>query len=177
MPDFVGPICYGTIDQTWTKSASLPDGGTRPDTPHHHQHHHMALWLRATVEMRLRTGSMRAGRGVWGRCVCVRSRSCWGTHARQDAGAHRSTRRPNVRLRRNTGPKATRHPAWECWRTGKLKSTESPCPPCPVVLSASTTLGWAAARLATHSVRNQASRFPPNPEITAPTVQPRSYML
>jgi len=23
-------------------------------------------------------------------------------------------------------PKATRHPAWECWRTGKLKSTESP---------------------------------------------------
>ena len=71
MPDFVGPICYGTIDQTWTKSASLPDGGTRPDTPHHHQHHHMALWLRATVEMRLRTGSMRAGRGMGQMCVCA----------------------------------------------------------------------------------------------------------
>ena len=37
------------IDQTWTKSASLP-GGTRPDTPHHH----VALWLRATVQMLLR---------------------------------------------------------------------------------------------------------------------------
>ena len=71
MPDFVGPICYGTIDQTWTKSASLPDGGTRPDTPHHHQHHHMALWLRATVEMRLRTGSLRAGRGMGQMCVCA----------------------------------------------------------------------------------------------------------
>ena len=46
----------------------------------------------------------------------------WGT-----AGAHRSKQRSYVRLRRNTGPKATRHPAWECWLTGKLKSTESPC--------------------------------------------------
>ena len=28
-----------------------------------------------------------------------------------------------------------------------------------------------------HSVRNQASRIPPNPEIIAPTVQTCSYML
>ena len=59
-----------------------------------------------------------AGRGM----VEARGRSCWGT-----AGAHRSKQRSYVRLRRNTGPKATRHPAWECWRTGKLESTESPC--------------------------------------------------
>ena len=58
-----------------------------------------------------------AGRGM----VEARGRSCWGT-----AGAHRSKQRSYVRLRRNTGPKATRHPAWECWRTGKLQSTESP---------------------------------------------------
>ena len=58
-----------------------------------------------------------AGRGM----VEARGRSCWGT-----AGAHRSKQRSYVRLRRNTGPKATRHPAWECWRTGKLKSRESP---------------------------------------------------
>ena len=31
--------------------------------------------------------------------------------------------------------------------------------------------------LARHSVRNQASRIPPNPEIIAPTVQSCSYML
>ena len=59
-----------------------------------------------------------AGRGM----VEARGRSCWGT-----AGAHRSKQRSYVRLRRNTGPKATRHPAWECWRTGKPKSRESPC--------------------------------------------------
>ena len=59
-----------------------------------------------------------AGRGM----VEARGRSCWGT-----AGAHRSKQRSYVRLRRNTGPKATRPPAWECWRTGKLQSTESPC--------------------------------------------------
>ena len=59
-----------------------------------------------------------AGRGM----VEARGRSCWGT-----AGAHRSKQRSYVRLRRNTGPKATRHPAWECWQTGKLQSTESPC--------------------------------------------------
>eukprot|EP00964_Phaeocystis_antarctica_P051986 scaffold30396_cov43-Phaeocystis_antarctica.AAC.1 len=53
--------------------------------------------------------------------VEARGWSCWGT-----AGAHRSKQRSYVRLRRNTGPKATRHPAWECWRTGKLKSRESP---------------------------------------------------
>lgn len=58
-----------------------------------------------------------AGRGM----VEARGRSCWGT-----AGAHRSKQRSYVRLRRNTGPKATRHPAWECWRTGKPKSRESP---------------------------------------------------
>ena len=52
-----------------------------------------------------------AGRGM----VEARGRSCWGT-----AGAHRSKQRSHVRLRRNTGPKATRPPAWECWRTGKL---------------------------------------------------------
>ena len=34
-------------------------GGTRPDTPHHH----VALWLRATVEMRLRR--VYAQGGVW----------------------------------------------------------------------------------------------------------------
>ena len=49
------------IDQPWTKSASLP-GGTRPDTPHHH----VALWLRATVEMRLRR--VYAQGGVWRMC-------------------------------------------------------------------------------------------------------------
>ena len=59
-----------------------------------------------------------AGRGM----VEARGRSCWGT-----AGAHRSKQRSHVRLRRNTGPKATRPPAWECWRTGKLQSTESTC--------------------------------------------------
>eukprot|EP00964_Phaeocystis_antarctica_P102114 scaffold67521_cov72-Phaeocystis_antarctica.AAC.1 len=58
-----------------------------------------------------------AGRGM----VEARERSCWGT-----AGAHRSKQRSYVRLRRNTGPKATRHPTWECWRTGKPKSRESP---------------------------------------------------
>ena len=58
-----------------------------------------------------------AGRGM----VEARGRSCWGT-----AGAHRSKQRSYVRLRRNTGPKATRHLAWECWRTGKPKSRESP---------------------------------------------------
>ena len=51
-----------------------------------------------------------AGRGM----VEARGRSCWGT-----AGAHRSKQRSYVRLRRNTGPKATRHPAWECWRPQK----------------------------------------------------------
>ena len=49
------------IDQPRTKSASLP-GGTRPDTPHHH----VALWLRATVEMRLRR--VYAQGGVWRMC-------------------------------------------------------------------------------------------------------------
>ena len=37
-------------------------GGTRPDTPHHH----VALWLRATVEMRLRR--IYAQGGVWRMC-------------------------------------------------------------------------------------------------------------
>ena len=37
-------------------------GGTRPDTPHHH----VALWLRATVEMRLRR--VYAQGGVWRMC-------------------------------------------------------------------------------------------------------------
>ena len=42
--------------------ARSPPGGTRPDTPHHH----VALWLRATVEMRLRR--VYAQGGVWRMC-------------------------------------------------------------------------------------------------------------
>ena len=42
--------------------ARSPPGGTRPDTPHHH----VALWLRATVEMRLRR--IYAQGGVWRMC-------------------------------------------------------------------------------------------------------------
>ena len=74
-----------------------------------------------------------AGRGM----VEARGRSCWGT-----AGAHRSKQRSYVRLRRNTGPKATRHPAWECWRTGKLQSTESPCAPIKLDRHTRRTRAW-----------------------------------
>ena len=107
-----GPPFYA-ISHAWHvwRAAFLAEPGQTP---------HITTWVYGCRRL-FRCGCAGAVRreGYGG---SARARSCWGT-----AGAHRSKQRSYVRLRRNTGPKATRHPAWECWRTGKLKSTESPC--------------------------------------------------
>ena len=106
-------VPFYVISHAWHvwRAAFLAEPGQTP---------HITTWVYGCRRL-FRCGCAGAVRRE-GYVVEARGRSCWGT-----AGAHRSKQRSYVRLGRNTGPKATRHPAWECWRTGKLKSTESPC--------------------------------------------------
>ena len=83
------------LDSTIWRAAFLAEPGQTP---------HITTWVYGCGRL-FRCGCVAAVRreGYGG---SAGAGSCWGT-----AGAHRSKQRSYVRLRRNTGPKATGHPA------------------------------------------------------------------